>query len=134
MLSQCHSKRQSLPNCGVLCHSCWWALVDIFCFLSWRAARHVYYIHTLNISFIYSMYIYSCIHIWRAARNVKNPPANNYVLCLSRLMFSSQTHSEILKNRSTKYRRHPVTAHVHRYESTKCHHAQKNTGLLVLFR
>ena len=24
------------------------------------------------------MYIYNYIHIWRAARNVKNPPANNY--------------------------------------------------------
>ena len=24
------------------------------------------------------MYIYNYIHIWRAVRNVKNPPANNY--------------------------------------------------------
>ena len=24
------------------------------------------------------MYIYNYTHIWRAARNVKNPPANNY--------------------------------------------------------
>ena len=24
------------------------------------------------------MYIYNYIHVWRAARNVKNPPANNY--------------------------------------------------------
>ena len=24
------------------------------------------------------MYIYNYIHIWLAARNVKNPPANNY--------------------------------------------------------
>ena len=34
------------------------------------------------------MYIYNYLHIWRAARNVKNPPANNYgckiviVICL----------------------------------------------------
>ena len=25
------------------------------------------------------MYIYNYLHIWRAARYVKNPPANNYV-------------------------------------------------------
>ena len=30
------------------------------------------------------MYIYNYIHIWRAARNVKNPPANNYVAKLLR--------------------------------------------------
>ena len=24
------------------------------------------------------MYIYNYLHIWRAARYVKNPPANNY--------------------------------------------------------
>ena len=24
------------------------------------------------------MYTYNYLHIWRAARNVKNPPANNY--------------------------------------------------------
>ena len=24
------------------------------------------------------MYIYNYVHIWRAARNVKKPPANNY--------------------------------------------------------
>ena len=27
---------------------------------------------------VYTMYIYNSIHIWRATRNVKNPPANNY--------------------------------------------------------
>ena len=26
------------------------------------------------------MYIYNYLHIWRAARNVKNPPANNYAV------------------------------------------------------
>ena len=50
----------------------------IFGFLSKRAARRIYYTHTLYTPFIYSMYVYNYIHMWRAARNVKNPPANNY--------------------------------------------------------
>ena len=24
------------------------------------------------------MHVYNCIHVWQAARVVKNPPANNY--------------------------------------------------------
>ena len=33
------------------------------------------------IPFIYSMYICNYLHIWRAARNGKNPSANNYDGC-----------------------------------------------------
>ena len=29
------------------------------------------------------MYIYNYIHIWQAARNVKNSPANNYAVDVS---------------------------------------------------
>ena len=38
----------------------------------------IYTIYTPYTSFMYSMYIYHCVHILQAARNVKNPPANNY--------------------------------------------------------
>ena len=57
-------------------HSCWRASFLAFC-LGRRPA--IYTIYIPYISFIYSMYIYNYLHIWRAARNVKNPPANNYV-------------------------------------------------------
>ena len=57
-------------------HSCWRASFLAFC-LGGRPA--IYTINIPYISFIYSMYIYNYLHIWRAARNVKNPPANNYV-------------------------------------------------------
>ena len=39
----------------------------------------IYSIDIPYISLVYSMYIYKYIHILRAARNVNNPPANNYV-------------------------------------------------------
>ena len=38
----------------------------------------IYTIRIPPISLIYSMYIYNYSHVWRAARNCKNPPANNY--------------------------------------------------------
>ena len=50
----------------------------IFGFLSWQAARHIYYIQPLYIMLILYVYIYKYIHVWRAARYVENPPANNY--------------------------------------------------------
>ena len=58
-----------------LLHSCWRASFLAFC-LGRRPAKYTIYIP--YISFIYSMYIYNYIHIWQAARNVKNSPANNY--------------------------------------------------------
>ena len=51
-------------------HSCWQASFLAFC--------RIYIIYIPLISFIYSMYTYNYIHIWRAARTVKNPPASNY--------------------------------------------------------
>ena len=39
----------------------------------------IYTIYIPCIPFIYSMYKCKYIHIWRAARNVKIPPAKNYV-------------------------------------------------------
>ena len=56
-------------------HSCWRASFLAFC-LGGRPA--IYNIYVPYISCMYSMYIYNYVHIWRAARNVKNPPANNY--------------------------------------------------------
>ena len=35
------------------------------------------------------MYIYNYIHIWQAARNVKNPRANNYAIDASVLVKST---------------------------------------------
>ena len=56
-------------------HSCWRASFLAFC-LGGRPA--IYTIYIPYISMIYSMCTYNYIHIWRAARNVKNSPANNY--------------------------------------------------------
>ena len=60
----------SRPN-----HSCWLASFLAFC-LGGRPA--IYTIYIPYISLIYSIYIYNYMHIWRAARNVKTTPANNY--------------------------------------------------------
>ena len=56
-------------------HSCWRTSFLAFC-LGGRPA--IYTIYIPYVSFIHSRYIYNYMHIWRAARNVKNPPANNY--------------------------------------------------------
>ena len=56
-------------------HSCWWASF-LACCLGGRPA--LYNIYIPHISLIYSMYIYNYMHIWRAGRNVKTTPANNY--------------------------------------------------------
>ena len=56
-------------------HSCRQASFLSFC-LCGRPA--IYTIYVPYISCIYSMYIYNYIHTWRAARNVKNAPTNNY--------------------------------------------------------
>ena len=55
-------------------HSCWRASFFTFC-LGGRPV--IYTIYKPYISFIYSMYIYNYILIWRAAHDVKHPPANN---------------------------------------------------------
>ena len=57
-------------------HSFWRASILAFCLGGLPA---IYTIYTPCISFICSMYVYNYIHIWRAARNVKKTPANNYV-------------------------------------------------------
>ena len=56
-------------------HSCWLASFLAFC-LGGRPA--IYTIYIPYISLIYSIYTYNYMHIWRAARNVKITPANNY--------------------------------------------------------
>ena len=76
---------ETLVTLEVNCHSCWRASVLAFC----RGGRPVIcIIYIPCISCTYSMYIYTYIHIWRAARNVKNLPANNYVTSRPVLMSS----------------------------------------------
>ena len=58
-------------------HSCWRASFLAFC-LGGRPA--IYTINIPYISFIYSMYIYNYLHIWRAARNVQNRPPTTMLL------------------------------------------------------
>ena len=67
---------QSPCSCAMH-HSCWRASFLGFC-LGGRPA--IYTIYIPYISFLYSMYIYNYMHIWQAARNVKNPPANSYAI------------------------------------------------------
>ena len=57
-------------------HSCWRASF-LASHLDGRPAKDTIYIP--YISFMYSMYIYSYIHIWRADSSVNTPPANNYL-------------------------------------------------------
>ena len=64
-------------TCNALGHSCWRASFLAFC-LGGRPA--IYTIYIPYISLIYSMYISNYMHIWRATRNVKITPANNYAL------------------------------------------------------
>ena len=56
-------------------HTCWWESFSAFC-PGGRPA--IYTIYIPYTPFIYSMYTYRYIHIWRAARNVINSPANNF--------------------------------------------------------
>ena len=77
-------KKASLSHKYAFQHSCWRAWFLAFC-LGGRPAIYTRYIP--YISFIYSMYIYNYMHVWRAARNVRDPPANNYAfqcICFSR--------------------------------------------------
>ena len=69
-------QRTSCQRCAMH-HSCWRASFLAFC-LGGRPAICTIYIP--DISFTYPMYIYNYLHLWRAARNVKNPPANNYAM------------------------------------------------------
>ena len=55
----------------VVDHSGWRASFLAFCL-------GMYTIYIPCTSSVYSMYVYNYIHIWRAACNVQNPPANNY--------------------------------------------------------
>ena len=87
---------RALPSIQLPCmlhihthHSCWRASFLAFC-LGGRPAICTIYIP--DISFIYPMCIYNYLHLWRAARNVKNPPASNYAAHCGKRLCSPQLH------------------------------------------
>ena len=60
----------------VAMHRCWRASFLAFC----RGGQPaIYTIAIPYLSIVYSMYTYNYLHVWRAARKVKTPPADNYV-------------------------------------------------------